>query len=145
MSEVEEIEKAIDFFKTCKDNCSIEAQIINYDQAIVALYERLDRVKCFNVKSSEDEKSTLDKSGKCKMRLCNKCDSYRKQLGKMNCVSVKDKLPNQETNVLALFDDGFVASVYYSENFHLWANSGEVVAWMLLSEIQTYFMRCLDE
>ncbi|QUH22184.1 DUF551 domain-containing protein [Alkaliphilus sp. B6464] len=49
-------------------------------------------------------------------------------------IPVKERLPEQDTNVIACFDDGFITGVEYTNDWELWADSGEVVAWMPLPE-----------
>lgn len=47
-------------------------------------------------------------------------------------VPAKENLPDKNTCVIACFDDGFIASVEYTNNWQLWADSGDVIAWMPL-------------
>ena len=49
-------------------------------------------------------------------------------------IDVNDRLPEKDTDVLACFDDGFMATVFFGEDFDLWADSGEPIAWMPLPE-----------
>lgn len=49
-------------------------------------------------------------------------------------ISVHDKLPIKDSHVLACLDDGFIATVEYTNDWELWADSGEVIAWMPLPE-----------
>lgn len=49
-------------------------------------------------------------------------------------IDVKDKLPKKDTDVLVCFDDGFMATVFFGEDFDLWEDSGEPIAWMPLPE-----------
>ena len=51
-----------------------------------------------------------------------------------NWIDVKDKLPEKDTDVLVCFDDGFMATVFFGEDFDLWTDSGEPIAWMPLPE-----------
>lgn len=53
---------------------------------------------------------------------------------KKDWIPVKHMLPKEGQYVLACFDDGFVTGVGYGEDWELWADSGEVVAWMLMPE-----------
>jgi hypothetical protein len=46
-------------------------------------------------------------------------------------ILVSERLPENDSHVLASFDDGFVATVdYVDDDFELWYGSGEPVAWM---------------
>ena len=48
-------------------------------------------------------------------------------------ISFKDAEPDKEGNYLVCFDDGFVATASYIDgDWELWADAGEVVAWMPL-------------
>ena len=49
-------------------------------------------------------------------------------------ISVKDRLPQPEVQVLGCFEDGFIATVSTdaSGEWELWADSGEVTHWMEL-------------
>ena len=49
-------------------------------------------------------------------------------------IDVNDRLPEKDTDVLVCFDDGFMATVFFGEDFDLWADSGEPIAWMSLPE-----------
>lgn len=49
-------------------------------------------------------------------------------------IGVKYRLPQKETYVLVCFDDGFIATVFFGEDFELWLDSGEPIAWMPLPE-----------
>lgn len=51
-----------------------------------------------------------------------------------NWISVDDRLPKSGEQVLACFEDGFIATVSTDENgeWELWADSGEVTHWMHL-------------
>ena len=50
-------------------------------------------------------------------------------------ISSAIELPKKECMYLAVFDDGFVTSVeWFEEEWQLWDESGEVVAWMHLPE-----------
>lgn len=56
-------------------------------------------------------------------------------------IPLKDREPEKEGEYLVTFDDGFVATVTYSEtdtnggmDWELWADSGEPIAWMFLPE-----------
>ena len=49
-------------------------------------------------------------------------------------ILVEERLPVNESHVLATFDDGFVATVTYSGDWELWEDSGDVIAWMPLPE-----------
>ena len=49
-------------------------------------------------------------------------------------IDVNDRLPEKDTDVLVCFDDGFMAKVFFGEDFDLWADSGEPIAWMPLPE-----------
>lgn len=56
------------------------------------------------------------------------------ELEKYQWIDVKDRLPQKETYVLVCFDDGFIATVFFGEDFELWLDSGEPIAWMPLPE-----------
>lgn len=51
-------------------------------------------------------------------------------------IPVIERLPKVGTSVLACLDDGFITGVDFQENgeWGLWADSGDVVAWMPLPE-----------
>lgn len=50
-------------------------------------------------------------------------------------ISIKKTTPKEEGEYLCCFDDGFVATASYRDNdWNLWADSGEVIAWMPLPE-----------
>ena len=49
-------------------------------------------------------------------------------------IDVNDRLPEKDTDVLVCFDDGFMATVFFGEDFDLWADSGEPIAWMPLPD-----------
>lgn len=50
-------------------------------------------------------------------------------------IPVKERLPKNGTRVLVTFEDGFVAAAdYYGNGWDLWADSGDVIAWMPLPE-----------
>ena len=49
-------------------------------------------------------------------------------------IDINDRLPEKDTDVLVCFDDGFMATVFFGEDFDLWADSGEPIAWMPLPE-----------
>ena len=45
------------------------------------------------------------------------------------------RLPKEEGEYLVSFDDGFIATTgYYDNDFELWADAGEPLAWMPLPE-----------
>lgn len=45
-----------------------------------------------------------------------------------------ERLPEERGNYLVQFDDGFIATVERGDEWFLWADSGDVVAWMPLPE-----------
>lgn len=47
-------------------------------------------------------------------------------------IPVNIKVPKNDTLVLVCFDDGFITSVNYEGDWELWADAGEVTAWMPL-------------
>ena len=47
-------------------------------------------------------------------------------------IDVNNRLPEKDTDVLVCFDDGFMATVFFGEDFDLWTDSGEPIAWMPL-------------
>ena len=49
-------------------------------------------------------------------------------------IDVNNRLPEKDTDVLVCFDDGFMATVFFGEDFDLWTDSGEPIAWMPLPE-----------
>ena len=49
-------------------------------------------------------------------------------------IDVNDRLPEKDTDVLVCFYDGFMATVFFGEDFDLWTDSGEPIAWMPLPE-----------
>jgi len=49
-------------------------------------------------------------------------------------VACSDRLPDKNSNVIACFDDGFITGVEYTNDWKLWTDSGEVIAWMPLPE-----------
>lgn len=49
-------------------------------------------------------------------------------------IPVSERLPEESSYILVTFDDGFVASVYYEDDFGLWYGSGEPIAWKPLPE-----------
>lgn len=58
---------------------------------------------------------------------------------KQRWIPLAEREPEKEGEYLVTFDDGFVATVTYSEtdtnggmDWELWADSGEPIAWMLL-------------
>jgi len=51
-----------------------------------------------------------------------------------NWIPVSERLPENESYVLAALDDGFAATVGYTGDWELWDDSGEVIAWMPLPE-----------
>lgn len=61
--------------------------------------------------------------------IANRLDKYEK---KHQWIPVEKKLPKKNSYVLATFDDGFVTGVEYTNDWELWADSGEVIAWMPL-------------
>ena len=88
-------------------------------------------------------------------RLSNKCASEHRQLAEwlkelkerresdrqkildkmLGWISIKDREPQDEGDYLVCFDDGFIATTSYVDNdWELWADAGEVVAWMPLPE-----------
>lgn len=49
-------------------------------------------------------------------------------------IPVSENLPDEEGSYLATFDDGHVSLVpFYDEDWELWDDSGELVAWQPLS------------
>ena len=51
---------------------------------------------------------------------------------KSQWIPIEKKLPKKGTYVLASFDDGFVSAVEFADDWELWADSGEVIAWQPL-------------
>lgn len=51
---------------------------------------------------------------------------------KSQWIPIEKKLPRKGTYVLASFDDGFVSAVEFADDWELWADSGEVIAWQPL-------------
>jgi hypothetical protein len=49
------------------------------------------------------------------------------------------KLPPKGNMYLASFDDGFVTSGAYEDDWELWADSGDVIAWMPLPKPYTEY------
>lgn len=50
-------------------------------------------------------------------------------------IPVTKRLPENGTRALVTFEDGFVAATdYYGNGWDLWADSGDVIAWMPLPE-----------
>lgn len=50
-------------------------------------------------------------------------------------IPVSEKLPDEEGSYLVTFDDGYVSSApFYDEDWELWCDSGEPVAWMPLPQ-----------
>ncbi len=47
-------------------------------------------------------------------------------------IPVNKQSPENETLVLVCFDDGFVTTANYDGDWELWADAGEVLAWMPL-------------
>lgn len=47
-------------------------------------------------------------------------------------IDVNDRLPEKDTEVLVCFDDGFIAIVFFGEDFDLGVCIGELIAWMPL-------------
>ena len=46
-----------------------------------------------------------------------------------------ERLPEEEGNYIVTFDDGYMSSVpFYGEDWVLWGDSGDPVAWMQLPE-----------
>jgi len=67
-------------------------------------------------------------------RLNNLVETERE---KHRWIPVEEQLPSSGSHVLATFDDRFVATVSHGvidEGWELWADSGEVIAWMRLPE-----------
>lgn len=53
-------------------------------------------------------------------------------------IAVNEREPEEENNYLVSFDDGFIATVYYADNdWELWADAGEPIAWMPLPKPYT--------
>lgn len=52
-----------------------------------------------------------------------------KQQFEIKWIPVSEKLPLKGEYVLASFDDGFVGGVNYGDDWELWRDSGDVVAW----------------
>lgn len=54
---------------------------------------------------------------------------------KQGWILVSEALPDEEGSYLVTFDDGYVSSApFYDENWELWCDSGEPVAWQPLPE-----------
>ena len=50
-------------------------------------------------------------------------------------IPVSERLPDEEGSYLVTFDDGYVSSApFYDEDWELWCDSGEPVAWQPLPE-----------
>ena len=50
-------------------------------------------------------------------------------------IPVSEALPDEEGSYLVTFDDGYVSSApFYDEDWELWCDSGEPVAWQPLPE-----------
>lgn len=56
------------------------------------------------------------------------------RLEKYQWIDVNDRLPKKDTDVLVCFDDGFIAIVFFGEDFDLGVCIGELIAWMPLPE-----------
>lgn len=66
------------------------------------------------------------------LKKCREVNDLRKR---MQWIPVTERLPKNETRALVTFEDGFVAATeYYDNGWDLWADSGDVVAWMPLPE-----------
>jgi len=53
----------------------------------------------------------------------------------MGWISVKDRLPDRDDYVLACFDDGFIATIGYADDWELWDGlCGEPTHWMPLPD-----------
>jgi len=63
--------------------------------------------------------------------VCQECSRKNKKHNG-EWISVKDRLPQKDTHVIAHFDDGFITGVEFTDDWELWAESGEVTHWMLL-------------
>ena len=77
-----------------------------------------------------DKNKTFQKSFNiyCKVRGINRDTGFG------FWIPCSDRLPNKNSNVIACFDDGFITGVEYTNDWELWADSGEVIAWMPLPE-----------
>lgn len=49
-------------------------------------------------------------------------------------IPVSERMPDRDSYVMVSFDDGFIATVNYGDDFELWCDSGDPVAWMRLHE-----------
>lgn len=50
-------------------------------------------------------------------------------------IPVEERLPDGNDHFLVCFEDGFVTGVsYFEDDWELWANSGDVIAWMPMPE-----------
>lgn len=66
------------------------------------------------------------------LKKCQEVNDLRKR---MQWIPVTERLPKNGTRALVTFEDGFVAATdYYCNGWDLWADSGDVVAWMPLPE-----------
>lgn len=76
---------------------------------------------------------------------CSECDKdhYIAELEEKNNMSwipVSERLPEDDGMYIACFDDDFITAVMYitdrqgAQDWELWADSGDVVAWMPLPE-----------
>lgn len=56
------------------------------------------------------------------------------RLEKYQWIDVNDRLPEKDTDALVCFDDGFIAIVFFGEDFDLGVGIGEPIVWMPLPE-----------
>lgn len=66
------------------------------------------------------------------LKKCREVNALRER---MRWIPVTERLPKNGTRALVTFEDGFVAATdYYGNGWDLWADSGDVIAWMPLPE-----------
>ena len=104
-------------------NCLKRAGIKNLKDITDKYLYELKKIRNLGPKSVEEVLSTLQQYGLTLKGFENNSNNW---------IPVSEQLPPKGNVYLASFDDGFVASVSYEDDWELWADSGEVVAWMPL-------------
>ena len=94
----------------------------------VAIYQDLSLTDC--VKQAYNE--IKDRKGKMIDGVFVKESDLEVHTVIPKWISVKDGLPEPDTFVTACLDDGYITTVDYGDDWELWADAGEVVAWMPL-------------
>ena len=111
----------------------IKAKINHKKEYHKNFYEKLGK----NSNDNDLHKATQLAFDDC-MEIINKLAEKYRDVPDTNAgkwIPVSEELPDEEGSYLVTFDDGYVSSApFYDEDWELWCDSGEPVAWQPLPE-----------